>query len=62
MLVRCICSLLAFTENGKWELILVKLRLERNEQAVGVLLARLLDGARSIKEKALVLEYGSTTS
>jgi hypothetical protein len=54
--------LLAFTENGKWELILVKLRLERNEQAVGVLLARLLDGARSIKEKALVLEYGSTTS
>jgi len=51
----------AFTEKGKWELILVKLGLERNEQAVGVLLGRLLDGARSIKKKALVLVFGGTT-
>jgi len=35
--------------------------LERNEQAVGVLLGRLLDGARSIKKKALVLVFGGTT-
>ena len=40
-------------KKGKLELILLKLGLERNEQAVGVLLGRLLDGSRSIKEKAL---------
>ena len=35
-----------------------ELRLERNEQAVSVLLDRLLDGARSIKGK----RFGGTTS
>ena len=60
--MHCICSLLAFTEKGKWELILGKLGLERNKQAASVLLGRLLDGARSIKEKALVLGFGGTTS
>lgn len=39
--------LLAFTEKRKWELIVVKLRLERKGTGSGVLLAHLLDGARS---------------
>jgi len=65
--VHCIYSLLAFTEKGKWELILSELillnfGLERNKQVLGVLLGLLLDVARSIKENALVLGFGGTTS
>ena len=56
----CFVLLLAFTKKGKGKLIHVKLRLERKERTAGVLLARLLRGARNDRG-VLFLGFGTNS-
>ena len=54
------CYMHAFTKKGKGKLIHVKLRLERKERTAGVLLARLLRGARNDRG-VLFLGFGTNS-
>ena len=54
------CAVACFTKKGKGKLIHVKLRLERKERTAGVLLARLLRGARNDRG-VLFLGFGTNS-